>query len=165
MSLSAILINTALVAASAVADRLRGYGKPVGWGGAKKFVAGGVLGLCLGLTGLPLLLAAVLIAVGFSWGWGAPLGALLRREYTGPTIDGEWWQVGILRRDSRLAMFARGLMAGAVTLPLTYFLGAQALWLLPLFGLSYLLAPLLTTDWKIQENIRGALLAISCLII
>ena len=63
---------------------------------------------------------AGLWAVGMSFGWGEPLGAFLeRREMS--IVRLEWWQRGILEKDTLLAIVARGALWGLCITPLAFF--------------------------------------------
>lgn len=149
-------------------DRLRGDFNPEGWGGAKKFILGGFLGLATGFLGWELLLAAILFATSFANGWGSPLGACLGKHNN--MEDPEKWQIFFgkwikpLLTNAKAALAFRGLIAAVYILPLMWF-NINIAWLLVLLPICYLIPTQVTGNWEKYEMLRGGLIAISCILI
>jgi hypothetical protein len=162
-------------------DRLRGDSR--GFGG---FAEAATMGLILSLLIAPLswwsLAIAMAWAIGASTGWGTPLSAAIKQEPMGPKF--EWWQVGILKRSTYLALTVRGLMWGLPSLLLIAYL--PNVWVLTLgmgiaFPLSCYLSTLTPTysfesskwnfkgwcpnRWKLAEWLRGGLVALIVIIL
>lgn len=104
--------------------------------------------------------AAIIAAMyaGMAPGWGGAIGPALR-GYRPTEAELERWQIGPLATNAWLALIARGVLWGAMFIPL-------ALWLHPTywFGVAayttamptaVLLARRAGTDWEKQEHYRG----------
>lgn len=99
--------------------------------------------------------------VGMTHGWGEPLGAAL----VGRPMDQnklEWWQVGVLKKNTWLAVTARGVMWDvALIVGVSFAIGS--LWLFPVYTIAFPAAILITNvmqrpeigNWEHQEYIRG----------
>lgn len=161
------LLKALAVCFMAVLDHYRGTRPASRPGGTAKIpkvfkliACAGTLGLITGLTGLPLLGFIILGSIGYTIGFGGPLGAVLGRHNNPSRLH--YWQFGYFKKNMKAAMFLRGAIAGILLLPLAYF-NAQILLYPITFGLAYLIAPLLSQDWEEQEYIRGFLIGLACL--
>jgi len=168
-----LLIKILLAFSCGLMDRFRGneinvfYSKPI-----ESVIYGAFVG-ALFLTNLwQILMFSVLWAVGASFGWGTPLGAMLRD--TKMEIDGnEWWQFGIFKKNATLACILRGVMWGACVLPVAYFDQRAGMFVLAMgfiFPIAIVLAKRLPRivnvhGWALQEFIRGWLVGIVALLL
>jgi len=169
-----ILLTKILLAFSCgLMDRFRGneinvfYSKPV-----ESVIYGAFVG-ALFLTNLwQILMFSVLWAVGASFGWGTPLGAMLRDKRM--NIQGnEWWQFWIFERKAVPACILRGVMWGACVLPVAYFdprAGVFVFVMGAIFPGAIALAKMFprivnVEGWALQEFIRGWLVGIVALIL
>lgn len=149
------MIDLAAILSMGALDRWRGDRNDLGSKLVEKLLYGAAV--CLAATGtlftplLPLFMLALLI--GSSIGWGEPLGALIDRR---PMVEDrlEWWQFGVAKRSSLVAMVLRGAIWGLPFMPLVWF--DTDLLAVPLaFLIAVPLAPYLFRDWEIQEFVRG----------
>jgi hypothetical protein len=162
-----------MIPAISALDFFRGNTWPIGWGGAKKGLLGLAMGFTMGFTQWELALATLLCAASFASGWGAALGAALRKDGSdmGPNYE-HYWQSenvdkitsGLVRSNPLFAMSIRGVWGYMFLLPLAYF-NPWSLLLLPVYALSFSLPTLVTGHWKRYECIRGALLGTGCVAI
>lgn len=154
-----------------VLDWLRGQGKPKGTGTLKKLLLGAAMGLAMGLSGWWLLAGTILCAVGFTHGWGTPMGASLRGDNKmGPKY--ERWQLGsYLRTHAVPAMAFRGFLSALWLVPLMIVYPVLSILLVGLpiaFSVStqlsrdYNIRGYKHTKWKNTELIRGILIGVLC---
>jgi len=139
-----------------------------------KLAYGAAIAAAAGLYNQPLalLLVAIAMAIGMSPGWGTPYGAFLDQRPMDP-IDQEWWQVGILKRHTQLALLARGVIWGLPIVPVALYLGQLTLLLLiPIISVSFIVALYLTRLmpkdrdlWADSETFRGLLIGVSTAVI
>lgn len=132
-----------------------------------------------GGLGWDMLAFLLLWGVGASIGWGDVIGPLINDHQR--IGDGEWWQVGRLRTDLWLAAWARGGIWGACVLPVALWHTTAvvasvaatvafpaAIWIgrhLP--DREYYIDSFMWAKnrWAAHEPIRGALVAIYCLVL
>lgn len=109
-----------------LADRLRGMGvvRPL-----MLLIYGYTIAVCLGHSftawTLPIV---ILFLLGITPGWGNPVGAGLMGYHNpkdweskqGKANTAEWWQFGILRKSTYLALVFRGFMVGLPLLLIAY---------------------------------------------
>ena len=101
---------------------------------------------------------------GESFGWGAPLGAVLEKRSQG--YDKEWWQNKYLAARPALSLVARGFMWAILPATAGYFAGVEhALFLLPIITIAFAVSPFIARKfdghldkWETNEYIRGALI-------
>lgn len=152
-----------LVVLMGLLDRVRG-----GWAPLKKvpgLVKAQLYGACVALllgidTFWMVAAAALLFAIGETFGWGTPLATALGE----PRTDWERWQIGKLRENVWLALVVRGAMWGAPVALLTFF-EPTAIYALPAFAIAMPLAPAILRasvkwkpcpeKWAQMELIRG----------
>ena len=129
---------------------------------AMGFTEWGVISLC-----------TLLCAASFANGWGAALGAALRKDGSnmGPRYESYWQSElvnritgGLVRSNPLFAMAVRGVWGFLFIAPMIYF-NIYVLILLPVFAMSFSLPTLLTNDWKTYEKIRGACFGAGCVLI
>ena len=159
-----------LIPLIAALDFFRGNTWPVGWGGAKKGLLGLAMGYAMGFTQWELALATLLCGAAFASGWGAALGAALRKDGSdmGPNYE-HYWQSefvnrltgGKVRSNAFFAMAIRGMWGYMFLLPLVYFNVYVGI-MLPVMALAFSVPTLVTGHWKRYECIRGALLGAGC---
>ena len=149
-------------------DRLRGH--PKHFFGKRifdKLAYGLALACALGYYTNPAVLVSLtlLLALGMSPGWGAPMGAILGSTKMQPD-DQEWWQVGPMATNPWLAVAGRGLLWGAPLIPVAIYLQEWALLAVsPVMALAFavgmVLGPRLVfiepdDVWGRCEWVRGA---------
>ena len=158
-----MIIDIFLVLVLSAFDRQRGNPER----GYPKAIALGAIGAAAAFLLQPTSLGEMVftelaIAVGYSIGWGQPLGAALRGT---PSDDYEWWQFcQPLRRYPYLALAVRGAIVGVLVA-----LGGDfsaALVIGAACAIAFPLAPAITVyglrqvydrGWATQEYIRGGL--------
>ena len=115
------LIKLLLAFACGTMDRFRGDGKVnVIY---SKTVEASIYGLFVGVLFLSVwwhvLVFAPLWALGASFGWGTPLGALMR-DLPMDQNKLEWWQFWIFKTNTVFACVLRGVLWGLCVLPVAY---------------------------------------------
>lgn len=166
-----ILVLILLAFSCGLMDHFRGtgnvdvfYSKPV-----ESIIYGLFVGVVFLQVWWQVLIFAVLWAVGGSFGWGEPLGSLMRGRDMSPDRY-EWWQFGKLKTSPLLACMFRGAMWGACVLPVAYYNTKSAVFL-PAMTVIFPLAILLSNkfkyvtdgDWGRQEFYRGWLVGLTAL--
>ena len=158
-----MIIDIFLVLALSLFDHQRGSPKRSIPKALALMIIGMVAALLMQLSSTTgALFVAIAIAIGYSIGWGQPLGAALRGS---PSDDYEWWQFcQPLRRYPYLALAVRGAIVGALVA-----LGGDfhaALVIGAACAIAFPLAPAITVyglcqvydrGWATQEYIRGGL--------
>lgn len=153
-------------------DRYRGNSINVFYSKTVEAVIYGLLVGSIFLTDLRLVLPfAVLWALGASFGWGEPLGALLTGREMNPAKY-EWWQFWILKKSPMFACIFRGVMWGACVLPIAYF-DMKASAFVFVMGMIFPLAVRLASkfiivnesNWARQEYYRGWLAGLAALVL
>ena len=155
------MIETVLIFAAAIVDRLRGSAKGLPSKTLELLAYGWIIAALLGHPldyWTPAI--SVLFALGGSFGWGEPIGAALFGRAMN-AVDYEWWQIGPLKKNAWLALTFRGAMWGAPVLALAYWL-PEVIVVLPAYLIAMPLAVLIArlVDWKkweVQEFLRGGL--------
>lgn len=134
-----------------------------------KWLALAGLGLCVAfLTGhywdWQAIVIALAVAIGYSTGWGHPLGTVLGGL---PNKRYEWWQRGILRDRPWLAIAVRGTFIGVLSLAAFDIIASIKIFFA--FTVAFPLAPFLVTKafkksgdeaWAEQEYWRGGIAAL-----
>lgn len=164
-----IYIQLLLIPVISLLDGFRGNKWPEGWGGAKKLLLGIAMATAMGFWGdwVAFSCAAILSGVSFANGWGTPLGAALEGHNRMTDYEKYWqgdWFGGILRKNARVAMAARGVWGSLFLMPLMYW-NPWVVLMAPLLAISYSVPTLITSNWKGYELYRGACIGISCVLL
>ena len=149
-------------------DRLRGSARGLPSKTLELALYGLLIGIAMGLLPSPWLYAvAALFALGGAPGWGEPLGAALeKRPMLGQRL--EWWQVGPLQTDVRLAIVARGALWGVPCLLVAPW-APHAVLLVPIMAFAMLAAVYIGlafeeflewNAWHVMEVSRGLIAGI-----
>lgn len=173
LSVLGVITKIGAILSIGALDWLRGQGVPEGTGALKKVLLGAAMSLAMGLSGWWLLLGTVLCAMGFTHGWGTPMGAALGKHNNMQGINGyEKWQKGTwLRTHAVGAMAFRGLISALWLVPLMIVFPAISIMLVGLpvaFSVStqlsreYVIKGYRHTQWKNTELIRGLLIGMLC---
>ena len=166
-----MIVDIFLVLALAIFDRQRGNPER-GYPKALALIAIGLAAALLMQLGSTtgIIFVEIAVAIGYSFGWGQPLGAALRGT---PSDDYEWWQFcQPLRRYPYLALAVRGAIVGALVA-----IGGDfhtALVIGTACAIAFPIAPAITVyglrqvydrGWATQEYIRGGLLGLLILLL
>ena len=148
-----------LIILMAYLDRIRGSDFRIVKGDIRLLMGwclAALMGHELDILTLPIV---ILFAIGEAPGWGAAIGPGLESRPMDQT-NLEWWQKGILKTNTYLALAVRGVMWGLPVALLGYF-DHNLLWLPLIIGIAMPLAvwavSLTTKDWGHQEILRGLL--------
>ncbi len=160
----------------AILDRFRGDGgkftiKGVAYKVARPFqllAIGYLISILLGVYwGIEAVKISIGVGIGFTFGWGLVIGSALNRttplehKLRNPSYKWEWWQFGILKTNTYIALAFRGLMIGAPLLIFGLYLYAGIVSLA--YGISFPLSIYIVTrlnlkdGWGKQEYLRSGI--------
>ena len=159
-----LLTNLLLTFSCGLMDRFRGTGSVDVF--YSKSIESYIYGLFVGAIFLSswwhVLIFAALWGVGASFGWGTPLGSLMRDTEMDQSKL-EWWQFGPFKTNVVFACVLRGVLWGACVLPVAYLdpkAGVFFITMGAIFPTAMVLAKKfskvsLGSMWETQEFYRG----------
>ena len=165
-----LIIKILCALTAGVMDRLRGDHKDFVNKTVETLIYGALVAICFGVQNELLILAfAGLWLAGAAPGWGEPISAALEDRPMNST-DLERWQLGILKRNTLMALMLRGFIWGFPAALLGYvdprLFGAVAMTLV--FPAAIYLSKVIRFrihPWEVQEYLRGWIMASVAIVI